>query len=118
MGWIYLALAIAFEVSGTTCMKLSHGFTRPTWGLAMFVLYVISFSLLALCLKTTDLGIAYAIWAGVGTALIAVIGFAWFGETVTPLKVVCLVLIIAGVVGLNAGAGESRVESPESRAEE
>ena len=103
--WLYLMLAILFEISGTTCMKLSQGFTKPVPATLMVVFYCISFSFLTLALKTMDLGVAYAIWAGLGTALIAVIGMWWFKEPLTAIKVVSLVLVIVGIVGLNLVGG-------------
>ena len=105
MSWIYLTLAIIFEVAGTTCMKLSEGFTRIFPSIAMFVLYGLSFVMMPLVLKKIDVSVAYAIWAGMGTALIALIGILWFKETATVLKVVSIILIIIGVVGLNLSGG-------------
>jgi small multidrug resistance pump len=105
MHWLYLLLAILFEICGTTSMKLSHGFTRVGPAVLMVLFYVISFTCLTLALKTMDLGIAYAIWAGLGTALIAVIGIIWFKEPLGAIKVVSLVLVIAGIVGLNLSGG-------------
>jgi len=105
MHWLYLALAIAFEVAGTTAMKLSDGFRKPGWAVAMFVAYTACFALVALAIRQIELGVAYAVWAGVGTAIVAVIGVAAFGETVTVLKVVGIVLIVLGVVALNLGGG-------------
>lgn len=106
MSYLYLALAIAAEVSGTTCMKLSQQFTRPLWSLAMFGLYGISLAMLTMALRGIPVGVAYAIWAGMGTALIAVIALFAFGEQLTPVKILFLGLIVIGVVGLNlAGVG-------------
>lgn len=103
MSWAYLCLAIAFEVSGTTCMKLSQGFTRlgPTIGMVIF--YSLSFSMLTLVLKKMEVSVAYAVWSGLGTSLIAIIGIVWFREPATILKLFSLGLIVAGVVGLNLG---------------
>ncbi len=101
MSWIYLALAIVFEVGGTTCMKLADGFTRPLPSIGIFVFYGVSFTLLPLALRQIDISIAYAIWSGAGTAIIAFIGASYFHETLTPPKLLCLALIIVGVVGLN-----------------
>lgn len=98
--WLLLALAIGLEVAGTTCMKYSAGLTRPLPSLGIVVFYLGAFSALTLALRQLEVGIAYAIWAGVGTALIALIGVLLFGERLTVLKLVSLVLIIAGVVGL------------------
>jgi small multidrug resistance pump len=105
MHWLYLILAILAEVAGTTCMKLSVGFTRLTPSVLMWVLYGICFYFLTLALKKVDLGIAYAIWSGVGTALIATIGVLYFREPVTILKIVGIVAIIGGVVALNLSGG-------------
>ncbi len=66
MNWFYLALAIVLEVSGTTCMKLSQGFTKILPSILMFILYGLSFASLTFVLKKMDVGIAYAVWAGVG----------------------------------------------------
>ena len=103
MHWLYLLLAIILEVIGTTCMKLSEGFTKTLPSVLMFVLYALSFSALTLALKKVQVSVAYAIWSGMGTALIATIGVLWFKEPVNMLKLVSLVLIILGVIGLNLG---------------
>jgi len=94
--WLLLALAIALELSGTICLKLSHGFSRllPSIGVVFF--YIGSFALMAQSLKTLEVGIVYAIWAGVGTALIAVVGVLAFGESVTAFKILGLLMIIGG----------------------
>jgi small multidrug resistance pump len=103
--WTYLALAILLEVSGTTCMKLSEGFTKTVPSILLFVFYSLSFGMLTLALKRIDVSVAYAVWSGVGTALIATIGVLWFKEPITALKLISLALIIGGVVGLNLGGG-------------
>lgn len=100
-GWLYLIVAILFEIAGTTSMKLSDGFTRFTPSVLIFVFYAVSFISLTLCLRHMDVSVAYAVWSGLGTALIAGIGFFWFKEPLTGLKIVSLLLIIVGVVGLN-----------------
>jgi small multidrug resistance pump len=102
---IYLILAIVFEVSGTTSMKFSQGFTKLIPSVLIFVCYAISFFFLTLTLKKLELSITYAVWAGLGTALIAAIGIIWFKEPVTPIKLVSITLIILGVIGLNLSAG-------------
>ncbi len=101
LAWLYLALAIVLEVAGTTSMKLSDGLSRPWPTLAIFVFYGLGFSLLTLALRHIELSVAYAIWSGVGTALIAVLGLLWFGENMTLAKFASLALIILGVIGLN-----------------
>lgn len=67
----------------------------------IFVFYAASFSVFTLALKGIDVSIAYAIWAGLGTALIAVIGIFWFKEPVNALKIISLIVVVAGVIGLN-----------------
>jgi small multidrug resistance pump len=99
--WLYLAGAIMLEVAGTTSMKLSHGFTKIVPSVLIFMFYISSFTALTLALKKIDVSSAYAIWSGVGTALITVIGIAYFREPATIVKLVSIVLIILGVVGLN-----------------
>lgn len=102
--WIYLLLAIVFEVMGTTSMKYSEGFTKLTPSILIFIFYGIAFTFLTLCLKTINLSIAYAIWAGLGTALIAIIGIFAFHEPVNALKVLFLTMIIVGVMGLKVSS--------------
>ncbi|WP_274361723.1 DMT family transporter [Paenibacillus thermotolerans] len=103
MGWFYLFLAIVFELAGTTTMKFSESFTRLYPSIMMFVFYGCSLTSLTHAVKTIDIGIAYAIWSGLGTALIALIGFYIFNEKVTMLKIVSISIIIIGVIGLNIG---------------
>lgn len=101
MHWLFLVGAIVSEVCGTTAMKLSQGFTRLIPSLVMGVCYVISLGLLTLALKRIDVSFAYAIWSGLGTALISVIGVLYFKEPATALKLASIALIVLGVVGLN-----------------
>jgi small multidrug resistance pump len=99
--WLYLAISIVLEVAGTTSMKLSEGFSRLLPSVLIFVFYGLSFYAFTIALKKIDLSLAYAVWAGSGTALIAVIGIFCFNDAVTPLKLLCLGLVIVGVTGLN-----------------
>ncbi|AGJ54271.1 QacE family quaternary ammonium compound efflux SMR transporter [Streptomyces sp. FT05W] len=103
MGYGLLAAAIAAEVTATTAMKYSEGFTRLWPSLVTVVGYVLAFALLAQTLKTLSIGTAYAIWAGVGTAAVAAIGVLWMGESAGPAKLAGIALIVAGVVVLNLG---------------
>lgn len=105
MAYLYLLGAILLEVCGTTSMKLSQGFTRLLPSVLIFVFYGCSFTLLTMVLKRIEVSIAYAIWSGVGTALIAAVGIVYFKETLTWLKLVSLALVIIGVIGLNVGEG-------------
>ncbi len=103
--WLYLLVAILTEVVGTSLMKASQGLSRLLPTVFMFVLYGISFVFMALALKKIEVGIAYAIWSGLGTALIAMIGIAWFRESMNLPKLAGIVLIIVGVVLLNLKGG-------------
>jgi len=82
-------------------MKLSAGFTKILPSVLIFVFYSASFVALTFALKKIDVSVAYAVWSGVGTALIAVIGMAYFRESATIIKLASIGLIIVGVVGLN-----------------
>lgn len=104
--WLYLTGAIILEVAGTTSMKLSEGFAKLVPSIMIFVFYGLSFAVLTIALKRIDLSVAYAIWSGVGTALIAVIGFLYFKEPVTATKIVSIGLIVIGVVGLHLSGAE------------
>ncbi len=101
MSAVYLLLAILLEVAGTTSLKLSAGFTRLVPSILIFVFYALSFSVFTLALKKIEVSVGYAIWAGLGTALIATIGVLYFKEPLTALKLLSLALIIGGVVGIN-----------------
>ncbi|MFA7430482.1 MAG: multidrug efflux SMR transporter [Rhodospirillaceae bacterium] len=103
MHWLYMIGAIAFEVAGTTCMKLAAGFTRPIPSVLIFVFYAVSFTLLTLALKRLDVSVVYPLWSGIGTVTIAIIGVWWFGESLSWLKVASIGLILLGVVGLSIG---------------
>ncbi|MBP1760386.1 MAG: cation/cationic drug transporter [Firmicutes bacterium] len=101
MSWVYLILAIMLELCGTTLMKLSNGLTKMLPTVGMFVSYTLCFWLLSLSLKEIEVSMAYAIWSAVGIAVISVIGIVFFGETINALKIVSILLIIFGVIGLN-----------------
>ncbi|AMA72872.1 MULTISPECIES: DMT family transporter [Aneurinibacillus] len=101
MHWIYLILAIGFEVAGTTCMKLAQGFTKILPSIMMGIFYVASLSFLTISLKKIDVSLAYAIWSGLGTAIIAIIGVFLFKESLTAAKITGIIFIILGVVLLN-----------------
>jgi len=102
--WLILILAILLEVSGTICLKLSHGMTRTLPILGVTIFYLSTFTLLSLSLKTLDMGTVYAIWSGVGTALIATIGILFFGESLSWIKMAGLGLVITGVILLRVSS--------------
>lgn len=97
---LYLLLAILLEVAGTTAMKFSHGFTQWLPSILIFVFYFFSFAFLALSLQRLEMGLAYAIWSGLGTLLLAIIGTAVFAEPMSFTKIIFLGFIVVGVVGL------------------
>jgi small multidrug resistance pump len=104
MPWIYLSAAILLEVAGITAMKLSRGFSEVLPSIAVPLFYVLSAAAVILALKRLELGITYAVWSGVGTALAATIGIAYFREPLTLIKAASLGLVILGVVGLSFAA--------------
>jgi len=107
MSVLFLSIAILAEVAGTVALKYTEGFTRLGPSAIVVVGYGLSFWMLALVLKALPIGLTYAVWAAVGTALIAVIGIFAFDEPATMLKLASLALIIAGVVGLNLAGSHS-----------
>ena len=98
MNWVLLILAIAFETVGTSALKASAGFTRLGPSLVTLTCFVVSLFLLSLVLRTIPVGIAYAIWSGLGIVLIAAIGWLAFGQRLDPAAILGLVLIITGIV--------------------
>ena len=101
VGYAYLAGAIVSEVTATSLLPATHGFSRVLPSAAVVVGYGLSFFLLARTLNYVPLSITYAIWAGIGTSLIAIVGVLALGEHMNLLKVCGLVLVIGGVVLLN-----------------
>ena len=101
LAWIYLAAAIATEIVGTVFLRFTDGFTRTAPSTLVIATYAASLWLTALALRELEISLVYAVWAGVGTAAVAVIGMAVLGESVNALKVASIALVIGGVVGLN-----------------
>jgi small multidrug resistance pump len=101
MGWIYLLVAIACEVVGTTALRQSDGFHRLVPDIIVVVGYAASFLFLSFTLRYMQIGPVYAIWAGIGTAALALIGIFAFDESASPLKLASIALVVIGVVGLN-----------------
>jgi len=100
MGWFYLIVAIACEVAGTTSMKYAAGFTRLGPSLAVVVCWSLAVVFLTLSLKTLAISVAYAVWSGLGTLIVVLVGIALFAEPMTAWRALCIALIIAGVIGL------------------
>lgn len=104
MPLLLLFCAITAEVIATSALKLSHGLTRPLPAVVVAAGYGSSLWLLSQALKGMQVNIAYAIWSGVGTAAIAIIGAVALGEPLTAAKVLGILLVIGGVVALNLGS--------------
>jgi small multidrug resistance pump len=101
MGWILLIVAIVLEVAGTTNMKLSEGFSKLVPSLLVLFFYALSIIALTLAVNRLDVSVAYAMWSGMGTALVAMVGLWFFQESLTTTKVVALGLIVVGVAMLH-----------------
>ena len=101
MGYLYLAIAIVAEVAGTAALKASAEFTKLLPSVIVVVGYAISFFCLGLTLRTIPVGIAYAVWAGAGIALITMVGAVLFNEVPDAPAILGLALIVAGVVIVN-----------------
>ena len=101
MNWLYLGVAIVAEVVATSALKAAEGFTRLAPSVVVVVGYLIAFYFLSLTLRTIPLGVAYAIWSGIGIALISLIGWLVYAQSLDAPAIAGLTLIVAGVVVLN-----------------
>jgi len=101
MNYIYLAIAIFFETVATSAMKSSEGFTKPIPSIVVVIGYGVAFFCLSLTLRTIPLGVAYAIWSGVGIALVSLIGWLVFKQTLDIFAITGMSFIIIGVVIMN-----------------
>lgn len=101
MSYLYLGLAILSEVIGTSALKASNEFTRLVPSLITLVAFASAFYFLSLCLRTIPVGIAYAIWSGIGIVLISLIALVLFGQRLDPPALIGMALIIAGVLVIN-----------------
>jgi small multidrug resistance pump len=99
--WIFLSVAIVSEVAATSALKASEGFSRLWPSLIVIVGYATAFYFLSLTLKTLPIGVVYAIWSGSGVALIALVAWVFFGQSLDAPAIIGLLLIVAGVVVLN-----------------
>lgn len=100
MKYLFFFLAICSEVIGTTFLKYSDGFKNIRATIISGIFYLLSLAFLGITLKYFEAGKAYAIWSGLGTALVVIVGIIYFNESLTTLKIFFLFLILAGVVGL------------------
>ncbi|HZG97410.1 MAG TPA: SMR family transporter [Nocardioidaceae bacterium] len=102
-----LATAVAVEVAATAALPRAAGFTAPGWSIAVCSGYALSIWLLSVVVRTMPVSVAYAVWAGLGTALVAVVGATFLGERLDAVSVSALAMIIVGVVVLNAHGVQS-----------
>ena len=112
--YLQLAIAIVFEVLGTTMMKLSNGFTDPLFTTLTLASYVVAFGSLTFALKKLPLGLAYGIWGGLGTAATAAIGIAFFGDPFGWGTCVGIALVVGGIVLLNQGSVDAAKEAEQA----
>ncbi|KPH01562.1 molecular chaperone [Pseudomonas sp. RIT-PI-q] len=105
MAWALLGIAGILEIAFAFFMKGSEGFTRLTPGLLAAATGLSSVFLLSLSLRTLPVGTAYAVWTGIGAAGTAIVGMALLGDATTPLRIICLLVILAGVIGLKLVSG-------------
>lgn len=104
MAWIILFIAGLLEVVWAIGLKYTHGFTRLTPSILTIIAMIASFLLLANAMKTLPVGTAYAVWTGIGAVGASITGIFLLGESVSPVRVISLCLIIAGIIGLKLSA--------------
>jgi len=101
LSYVYLILAIAAEVAATSALPATAGFTRPGPGLAVVAGYALAFYLLSLAVQAMPVGIAYAIWAGLGIVGVALVGIVLYGQRLDAPAILGMAMIIAGVIVIN-----------------
>jgi small multidrug resistance pump len=101
MSYLYLGIAIIAEVVATSALKSSQGFTKPLSSIVVVVGYCIAFYCLSIVLKTIPIGIAYAIWAGLGIVLITIVGYFFYQQKLDAAAVIGMTLIVGGVIIIN-----------------
>jgi len=109
--WLVLLLAGVFEVGYALSVGGSQGFTVLSWSLVAVVFFLLTLFALSVALRTIDIGIGYAVWAGIGAVGAALLGPVFFGETLTPVKAFWLTVIIAGVVWLKLSDSPKRTQT-------
>jgi quaternary ammonium compound-resistance protein SugE len=105
MAWFLLSIAGILEIAFALCMKWSEGFTRLIPGLFTVAAGLSSVFLLSLSLRTLPVGTGYAVWTGIGAAGTAILGMVLLGDPAAPMRILCIGLILAGVIGLKLVSG-------------
>ncbi len=100
-GWALLGIAIALEIVATSLLKASDGFSRPWHGAGAIGLYSVCFWLMAFAFQRVPMGVAYAVWSGIGIVAIALIGLIVFRQPLSVVQWLCIALIVLGAIGLN-----------------
>jgi len=100
MAWLYLLIAGLFECCWAIGIKYTEGFSKPIPTLLTAIAMAISFWLLSIAMKTIPVGTAYAVWTGIGAVGVAIMGMILFNESRDILRIICLLLIVSGIVGL------------------
>ncbi|MEI8203621.1 MAG: multidrug efflux SMR transporter [Bacteroidota bacterium] len=100
MRWVFLSLGVLFEIIALVFMKKSEGFTKLNPGFFMVFFYALALACLILVLRKMDTSVAYAIWASAGIFIIALVGMIFLNEPVSVVKIISMLLIILGVIGL------------------
>jgi quaternary ammonium compound-resistance protein SugE len=107
MAWVVLFIAGLFETLWAVGLKYSQGFTRPLPTIGTVAAIVASMSLLGVALRTLPLGTAYAVWTGIGSVGTAVLGIILFREPATAMRLLCILLIVSGIIGLKLASPAS-----------
>lgn len=100
MAWVYLVIAGLMEVAWATAMKYAEGFTRFWPSVATILLMLVSFGLLSQAMKSLPLGTAYGVWTGIGAVGTVLVGIFFLGEPRDLVRILCMLLILSGIVGL------------------
>ncbi len=101
MSWFYLTSAVLLEVFGTMALRCSDGISKLYPSIIMAIFYILSVVAFAYAIKKMDISMAYALWSGLGTLMVASIGIFYFQESINPMKLASIALIIIGVIGLH-----------------
>ncbi|MEA5571726.1 multidrug efflux SMR transporter [Calothrix sp. UHCC 0171] len=101
MSWLYLFIAIACEIFGTTCLKLANGLTEKVYIIGAAIGYPLAFLFFGLSLKNIEVSLGYAVWSGVGIIGTSILGTILFRESINPTKAFFIGLIFVGVIGIN-----------------
>lgn len=105
MGYVYLAIAVIAEVIATSALKASNSFTQITPSILVVIGYGVAFYFLSLVLKNIPVGVAYAIWSGLGIVLVSIVGMVIFGQKLDLAAIIGMILIITGIVVMNVFSG-------------